>query len=112
MQSGIAHMFISTEDLEWQSELDHANRAFAAMVGGQRYENITREEAKRLRQPQPAHEAVPVEKNVGLPGNSYYGQRKAPPERGAGANLKPRRMLPLPSLPTAGKASDAPQYGK
>ncbi len=51
MQSGIAHMFISTEDLEWQSELDHANRAFAAMVGGQRYENITREEAKRLCQP-------------------------------------------------------------
>ena len=52
MQTGIAHMFISTEDLEWQSELDHANRAFAAMIGGQRYENITREEAKRLRQPQ------------------------------------------------------------
>ena len=51
MQSGIAHMFISTEDLEWQSELDHANRAFAAMIGGQQYENITREEAKRLRQP-------------------------------------------------------------
>ena len=51
MQSGIAHMFISTEDLEWQSELDHANRAFAAMIGGQRYENITREEAKRLCQP-------------------------------------------------------------
>jgi hypothetical protein len=41
-------MFISTEDLEWQSELDYANRAFAAMVGGQRYENITRAEAKRL----------------------------------------------------------------
>jgi hypothetical protein len=51
MQSGIAHMLISTEDLEWQSELDYANRAFAAMVGGQRYENITREEVKRLRQP-------------------------------------------------------------
>jgi hypothetical protein len=44
-------MLISTEDLEWQSELDYANRAFAAMVGGQRYENITPEEATRLRQP-------------------------------------------------------------
>ena len=44
----IAHMLISTDELEWQSELDHANRAFAAMIGGQRYENITREEAKRL----------------------------------------------------------------
>ena len=48
MQSGIIHMLISTEELERQSELNHANRAFAAMVGGQRYENITREEAKRL----------------------------------------------------------------
>jgi hypothetical protein len=48
MQSGFAHMLISTEELEWQSELDYANRAFAAMVGGQRYENITPEEAKRL----------------------------------------------------------------
>ena len=51
MQTGIAHMFISTEDLEWQSEIDYANRAFAAMIGRQRYENITREEAKRLCQP-------------------------------------------------------------
>jgi hypothetical protein len=51
LQSGVAHMLISTEELEWQSELDYANRAFAAMVGGQRYENITREEATRLRQP-------------------------------------------------------------
>ena len=51
MQSGIAHMFISTEYLDWRSELDHANRAFAATIGGQLYENITREEAKRLRQP-------------------------------------------------------------
>ncbi len=51
MESGIAHMFVSTDELKLQSELDHANRAFAAMVGGQRYENITREEATRLRQP-------------------------------------------------------------
>jgi hypothetical protein len=60
MQSGIAHMLISTEELEWRSELDHANRAFAATIGGQRYENITREEAKRLTDQ----------------------QREAPPERG------------------------------
>ncbi len=59
MQSGIAHMLISTEELNWQSELDHANRAFAAMVGGQRYENITREEAKRLCPPQLAHKENP-----------------------------------------------------
>ena len=26
MQSGIAPMLISTEELNWQSELDHANR--------------------------------------------------------------------------------------
>ena len=74
MQSGIAHMFVSTEDLEWQSELDYANRAFAAMVGGQRYENITREEAKRLRQP--AQEAVSVENNAGLPGTATMAKGK------------------------------------
>jgi hypothetical protein len=65
MQPGIAHMFISTEDLEWQSELDYANRAFAAMVGGQRYENITREEAKRLGQLQPDHKEKPRRSGVG-----------------------------------------------
>ena len=69
MQTGIAHMFISTEDLEWQSELDHANRAFAAMIGGQRYENITHEEAKRLRQP--------------LQQGAADDTRKAPAEAGA-----------------------------
>ncbi len=40
MQSGVARMLISTDELEWQSEIDYANRAFAAMIGGQRYENI------------------------------------------------------------------------
>ena len=52
MQLGIAHMLIFTDELKWQSELDHGNRAFAAMVGGQRYENITHEEAKCLCPPQ------------------------------------------------------------
>ncbi len=52
-------MLISTEDLDWRSGLDHANRAFAAMVGGQRYENITREEAKRLCPPQLVHNEKP-----------------------------------------------------
>ncbi len=59
MQTGIADMLVSTENLEWRSELDYANRAFAAMIGGQRYENITREEAKRLCQPRPAHKKRP-----------------------------------------------------
>ncbi len=59
MLSGISPMLISTEELNWQSELDHANRAFAAMVGGQRYENITREEAKRLCPPQLANKENP-----------------------------------------------------
>jgi hypothetical protein len=48
MQPGIAHMLISSEDIDWRSELEHANRAFAAMIGGQLFENITREEAKSL----------------------------------------------------------------
>ena len=63
-------MLISTEDLDWRSELDHANRAFAAMVGEQRYENITREEAERLCPPDPVREAVSVEKNAGLVGSA------------------------------------------
>ena len=66
MQSGTAHMLILTEDLDWRSGLDHANRAFAAILGGQRYENITREEAKRICPPEPVREAVSVEKNAGL----------------------------------------------
>jgi hypothetical protein len=61
-------MFVSTEEMNWQSELDYANRAFAALVGGQLYENITREEAKSLRQPQPTREVASVERNAGLPG--------------------------------------------
>jgi hypothetical protein len=43
-------MPISTDELDWQSELNHANRAFAAMIGGQLYENITHEEVTRLRE--------------------------------------------------------------
>ena len=50
MQSGITRMLISTDEIDWLAELGHANRAFAAMIGGQLYENITREEVTRLRQ--------------------------------------------------------------
>ncbi len=57
-------MVMSAEELEWQSELGHANRAFTAMVAGQRYENITREEAKRIRQAQPAQEDKPRQSGV------------------------------------------------
>jgi hypothetical protein len=53
MQSGIIYMLVSAVELEWQSELDYANRAFAAMVGERQFENITREEVKRLRHRQP-----------------------------------------------------------
>ena len=62
MQSGIIYMSVSAVEMEWQSELDNANRAFAAAVGGQRFSNITREEAKRLRHPQPTPQgnALPV----------------------------------------------------
>ena len=66
MQSGFAHMLISTAELEWQSELRHANRAFAAMIGGQLYENITHEEVTRLRQ-LPTQCPSPGSKNEQLP---------------------------------------------
>ena len=72
-------MFISTDDLDWQSELEYANRAFAAMVGGQRYKNITREEVKLLQQSQSAHEAAPVKMNAGIPGAVTMTKDKAPP---------------------------------
>ncbi len=52
-------MLKSTDELDWQSELDHANRAFAAMLGGQRYKNITCEEAERLCPPQLTHKENP-----------------------------------------------------
>ena len=70
MQSGIAHMLISTDEMDWQAELGHANRAFAAMIGGQLYENITHEEVRRLRQPQPDQKAVRITKML-APGDSY-----------------------------------------
>ena len=52
-------------DVDWRSKLDDANRAFAAMVGEQRYENITREEAKRLCPPEPGHEVNPRRSEAG-----------------------------------------------
>jgi hypothetical protein len=58
MQSGIARMLISTDKLDWQAELGHANRAFAATIGGQLYEDISREEARRLRKLQPDRKAI------------------------------------------------------
>ena len=70
MQSGIAHMLISTDEMDWQAELGHANRAFTATIGGQLYEDITHEEVTRLRQPQPDHKAVPITKML-APGDSY-----------------------------------------
>ena len=51
-------MLISTDEIDWQAELGHANRAFAATIGGQRYENISREEARRIRNLQPDHMAI------------------------------------------------------
>ncbi len=43
-------MLVTSDVLDWRSELDHANRAFAALIGEHLFENITREEAKRLGQ--------------------------------------------------------------
>ena len=72
-----ADMLISTDELNWRAELGHANRAFAATIGAQRYENISCDEARRLRQPQPDHKAIPIAKML-APGDSQHGQRKAP----------------------------------
>ncbi len=66
-------MFRSIKALEQEPDLDGANRLFSLAIGGQRFEDITREEANRRRQRQPASEAVSVEKNVGLPGTATMG---------------------------------------
>ncbi len=68
-------MFRSIKEPEQEPDLGGANRLFALAIDGQRFEDITREEAKRLRQPQPqpAREAVSVEKNAGLPGTTTMG---------------------------------------
>ena len=66
-------MFRSLKDPDQQSDLGKADRSFALAMDGQRFEDITREEAKCLRQPQPVREAVSVEKNAGLPGTAPMG---------------------------------------
>ncbi len=50
-------MFRSIKEPEQEPDLGEANRLFALAIDGQRFEDITREEAKRLRQPQSAREA-------------------------------------------------------
>ncbi len=54
-------MLKSINELDWRSGLDHANSAFAVMVGGQRFENITREEAKLLANPNQPTKRTPPE---------------------------------------------------
>ncbi len=66
-------MFRSLKDPDQQSDLGKADRSFALAMDGQRFGDITREEAKRLRQPQPVREAVSVEKNADLPGTTTMG---------------------------------------
>ncbi len=57
-------MFRSLEDPDQQFDLGKADRLFALAMNGQRFEDISREEAKRLRQPRPAGEVAPVDANV------------------------------------------------
>ena len=57
-------MFRSLEDPDQQFDLGKADRLFALAMNGQRFEDISREEAKRLRQPRPACEVAPVDANV------------------------------------------------
>ncbi len=52
-------MFRSLKDPDQQSDLGKADRSFALAINGQRFEDISREEAKRLRQPRPACDVAP-----------------------------------------------------
>ena len=56
-------MFRSLKDPDQQSDLGKADRSFALAINGQRFEDISREEARRLRQPRPAREVAPVDAN-------------------------------------------------
>ena len=55
-------MFKSLKDPDRQPALSKADRLFALAINGQRFEDISREEAKRLRQPRPACEVAPVDR--------------------------------------------------
>ncbi len=56
-------MFGSRKVPDQQPDLGKADRSFVLAINGQRFEDISREEAKRLRQPRPACEVAPVDAN-------------------------------------------------
>ncbi len=53
-------MFRSLKDPDQQSDLGKADRSFVLAINGQRFEAISREEAKRLRQPRPTVRLPPL----------------------------------------------------
>ncbi len=55
-------MFGSRKVPDQQPDLGKADRSFALAMNGQRFEDISREEAKRLRQPRPTCEVAPVDR--------------------------------------------------
>lgn len=66
-------MFRSIKEPKQELDLDWVNRLFALAIDDQKYEDITRAEAKRLHQPQPVREAVSVETNAGRPRTAIMG---------------------------------------
>ncbi len=52
-------MFRSRKDPDQQFDLGKADRLFALAIKGRRFEDISHEEAKRLRQPRPACDVAP-----------------------------------------------------
>ena len=53
-------MFRSLKGPDQQPDLGKADRSFALAINGQRFEDISREEAKRLRQPRPTVRLPPL----------------------------------------------------
>jgi hypothetical protein len=63
---GRSDIFRLLKDPDQQSDLGKADRLFALAINGQQFVDISREEAKRLRQPRRACEVAPVGAN-GIP---------------------------------------------
>ena len=55
-------MFRSLKDPDQEPDSGKADRLFSLAINGQQFEDISREEAKRLRQPRPTCEVAPVDR--------------------------------------------------
>ena len=66
-------MFKSIKESKQEFDFGLPDRLFELAIDGQQFEDITRDESRRIHQAQPAREAVSVEINAGLPRTVIMG---------------------------------------